>query len=113
MTSRYLTGATSPATVALGTPAINWANLRGAFMVNDTLYTGWSDGTLKSQSFDGNTFGPLTTLPLNGNQFASELTDDQRAHHEHVLRPPHGSALLHQGEHDVKGNGQSPTTTVV
>ena len=43
-------------------------------MVNDTLYTGWSDGTFRRQAFDGNTFGPLTPVALNGNGFASELS---------------------------------------
>ncbi len=73
-TSRYLTGAGSPATVALGTAGIDWSKLRGAFMVNNTLYTGWSDGTLRQQSFDGNTFGALTTVPLSGNPFGGELS---------------------------------------
>lgn len=73
-TSRYLTGATSPATVALGAAGTDWSKLRGAFMVNNTLYTGWSDGTLKRQTFDGEVFGALTSVPLNGNPFGGELS---------------------------------------
>lgn len=72
-TSRYLTGTGIPATVTL-TSATDWSKLRGAFMVNDTLYTGWSDGTLKQQSFDGSTFGPPTTMQLSGNPFGGELS---------------------------------------
>jgi PKD repeat protein len=35
-------------------------------MVNNTLYTGWTDGTFKKQSFDGNTFGAQTTVNVKG-----------------------------------------------
>ncbi|MCZ3387548.1 MAG: PKD domain-containing protein [Actinomycetia bacterium] len=73
-TSRYLAGTSSPATVSLATGGVDWSKLRGAFMVNNTLYTGWSDGTLKQQSFDGNVFGPQSNVPLYGNQFGSDLT---------------------------------------
>jgi hypothetical protein len=64
--SRYLVNSTAPSTVALGAGGINWANVRGSFMVNNTLYTGWSDGTFKEQSFDGNSFGAQTTVNVKG-----------------------------------------------
>jgi PKD repeat protein len=106
VTSRYLTGATSPATVALGAAGVNWASLRGAFMVNDTLYTGWSDGTFKSQSFDGNTFGPLTTLPLYGNSFASELTTTS-GRITSMFYDRRTGRLYYTKANTIKGNGQS------
>jgi hypothetical protein len=49
-------------------PGINLANARGAFLVNDRLYTGWSDGTFSVRSFDGTTLGAPTTIDLNGLQ---------------------------------------------
>ena len=53
---------TSPETITAGTSL--WRNLRGAFMVDGKLYTGWSDSTFKVQTFNGTTFGPQTTIPL-------------------------------------------------
>jgi hypothetical protein len=66
VTSRYLVNTTSPATATLNSGGFNWANVRGAFMVNDTLYSGWSDGTFKKQSFDGNNLGTQTTINVKG-----------------------------------------------
>ena len=53
---------TSPETITAGTSL--WRNLRGAFMVDGKLYTGWSDATFKVQTYNGTTFGPQTTIPL-------------------------------------------------
>ncbi|MEO8105864.1 MAG: PKD domain-containing protein [Actinomycetes bacterium] len=78
VSSRYLTGASAPVVTPLASGGIDWSKLRGAFMVNDTLYTGWSDGTLKQQAFDGNTFGPLSTVEMNSNTFAGELAATTR-----------------------------------
>ncbi|MEX0990114.1 MAG: hypothetical protein WD206_07455 [Actinomycetota bacterium] len=47
------------------TTAVNWNSARGAFTVNDTLYTGWSDGTLLARSFDGTTLGAAQTVDLH------------------------------------------------
>ena len=47
-------------------PNVNLANARGAFMVDDKLYTGLSDGTFTVRSFDGTTLGAPTTINLNG-----------------------------------------------
>ncbi len=99
-TSRYLTGATSPTTAALGTAGIDWSKLRGAFMVNNTLYTGWSDGTLKQQSFDGNTFGALSTVPLNGNPFGSELSGTTGRITSMFYDSRTGAPLLRPCQHD-------------
>ena len=78
-TSRNFTGtAVTASATANGTSS--WRNLRGSFMIDGQLYTGWSDGTFKVQSYDGTTFGPQTTIPLqlvpgvsaSLNRFASE-----------------------------------------
>lgn len=41
-----------------------WGDARGAFMVDDTVYTGWSDGTFTARTFDGTTFGTPHTIEL-------------------------------------------------
>jgi hypothetical protein len=61
-----------PRTIDAGGQA--WNSVRGAFMVDDTLYTGWSNGQLLARSFDGSTFGAPVTVNLNGlTAFANEL----------------------------------------
>jgi hypothetical protein len=53
---------------------IDWSSARGAFMVGDTVYTGWADGRLTYRSYDGTRFG--LTRPVNLNNlvsFASEI----------------------------------------
>ncbi|MBV1853476.1 malectin domain-containing carbohydrate-binding protein [Catellatospora tritici] len=39
-----------------------WANLRGAFLVDNKLFYGMSDGNMYVRSFDGTTFGPAAVL---------------------------------------------------
>ncbi|MCZ3385432.1 MAG: PKD domain-containing protein [Actinomycetia bacterium] len=106
VTSRYLTGAMSPATVALGANGVDWSKLRGAFMVNSTLYTGWSDGTFKQQSFDGTTFGPLTAVPLDGNPFGSELSDTS-GRITSMFYDRRTGRLYYTRANTTMGNGQS------
>jgi hypothetical protein len=50
-------------TVATG---VDWGSARGAFVLNDQLYYGWSDGRLYRRSFDGNSVGPQTAVDLHG-----------------------------------------------
>ncbi len=72
--SRSFDGTTAgdPQTVA-AVPA-DFSSLRGTFQADGTLYTAHSDGTLRARSYDGTTFGPATTIDLNGlTAFASEL----------------------------------------
>ncbi len=78
-TSRQFTGTTvTGALTAEGTE--DWSSLRGSFMVDGKLYTGWNDATFRVQDFNGTTFGPQSTIPLalvsgdstSLNRFASE-----------------------------------------
>lgn len=46
--------------------SMDWSQVRGAFMINGTLYNGSSDGNLYARSFDGSSYGAATTVNLNG-----------------------------------------------
>ncbi|MDQ6686095.1 MAG: PKD domain-containing protein [Actinomycetota bacterium] len=48
------------------------SNLRGAFMLSGSLFTGWSDGSFLRQSYDGSTLG--TEAPVNGQDQLVPLT---------------------------------------
>jgi hypothetical protein len=61
--ARTFTGtSTSGSSTAAGTE--DWSSLRGAFMVDGKLYTGWADRSFRVQDTNGTTFGPQTTIPL-------------------------------------------------
>ncbi|MCU1361930.1 MAG: domain containing protein, partial [Ilumatobacteraceae bacterium] len=69
---RSFDGTTAGAsTVAAGT--IPWNKVRGSFMVNNTLYTLSSDGTLVRRTYDGTTFGPGTATFTYANGILSEV----------------------------------------
>ena len=42
----------------------NWQNVRGAFVVDDVLYSGWADGIFRAQAFDGTTLGAAAAVDL-------------------------------------------------
>jgi hypothetical protein len=65
---------TSSASAAVG--GIDWSSSRGSFMVDGLLYTAFSNGTLRTRTFDGTTFGAESTVNLNGlSAFASDLAN--------------------------------------
>jgi hypothetical protein len=43
-----------------------WDRLRGAFVVDDRLYLGWSGATMTVRPFDGTTLGASSPVPLHG-----------------------------------------------
>jgi hypothetical protein len=51
------------------TPALGgtWGESRGAFLVDSTIYSPWSDGTVLARSFDGTTLGTPVSVPLYPN----------------------------------------------
>jgi PKD repeat protein len=54
---------------------ITWDNVRGTFMLGDTLYYGRSDGFLYKRAFDGTAFGPeLRIDPYNDPAWAGVST---------------------------------------
>lgn len=74
---RRVDPSTSPAagpTVTARNGGDAWGAVRGAFMTDDTLWTGHSDGTFRQRTFDGRTPGAATAVGLNGlTDFATEL----------------------------------------
>ncbi|MCW2611781.1 MAG: domain containing protein [Cryptosporangiaceae bacterium] len=52
----------------------SWGAVRAAFMTDNTLWTGGTNGTFQRRTFDGRTPGVATTVPLNGlTDFSNEL----------------------------------------
>ncbi|MEZ5192784.1 MAG: hypothetical protein R2734_09825 [Nocardioides sp.] len=45
---------------------------RGAFVVGSTLYTAWSDGTLRARAMSGSTLGAPRTVDLYGGTFLGD-----------------------------------------
>ncbi len=63
VTDRPFDGSTAGPTSTIPNPQnIAWSQVRGAFMIGDTLFYGWSDGNFYERSFDGQTFGPATLV---------------------------------------------------
>ncbi|MEO8329127.1 MAG: PKD domain-containing protein, partial [Candidatus Nanopelagicales bacterium] len=73
--AKYLTGSGVPAST---TPASSelWSNARGAVMIDNKVYTGWSDGTFKSRTFDGTGFGAPTNIDLHQRGFTGGFAKD-------------------------------------
>ncbi len=73
---RYTDGTTVGPNVVM-TPTASWSLNRGAFLVDNTLYTGAADGTFARRTVTGTvsgvTFGALTTIPMYGSTFAGEI----------------------------------------
>lgn len=53
--------------------SIDFGNWRGAFLVGDTVYYGYTDGALYSRTFDGGTFGPATKVDPYNDPFWSDV----------------------------------------
>lgn len=50
-----------PAT-PIADPTFPWNNVRGAVLINGTVYLGWSNGYFYSRPFDGTSFGGLSAV---------------------------------------------------
>jgi PKD repeat protein len=63
VTDRSFNGTTAGSTSTIPNPQnITWSQVRGAFMVGNTLFYGWGDGNLYERSFDGQTFGSASLV---------------------------------------------------
>ncbi len=60
-----------------GTGGIDWTAQRGAFMINNDLYTGSSSGVFSKRSYDGSTFGTATPITA-----ADQLTNESDWHNQ-------------------------------
>ncbi len=70
---QFWTGSGAP-TNAATLPLIDaWSQDRGSFLVDGTLYSGWSDGTFRARSFNGTTFGTSTTIETYNNTFLGDI----------------------------------------
>ena len=71
---RSYNGATTVgATSTLAGSGIAWSQAHGAFMLNGTVYYGWSDGKLYTRSFDGTTFGAATVVDPYNDAYWSDV----------------------------------------
>lgn len=71
---RSFNGTTVSNSHAVANGGVDWSSARGAVMIDNTLYTGWSDGTLKARTYNGSSFGPASNVDLNGlTDFANEV----------------------------------------
>jgi len=71
---RGFSGSSVTASTSVANGGQDWSSARGAVMIDNTLYTGWSDGTLKARTYNGTTFGAATNVNLNGlTDFANEI----------------------------------------
>ncbi len=66
-------GVTPPtnSTVVAGT--VPWRTVRGAFMVNSTLYTFHLDGSVMRRTLDGSTFGPGVAIDVWSNNIMTDM----------------------------------------
>ena len=72
---RSYDGTTAGADSVVDPGGRNWNSVRGAFMLNGYLYTGWSDGTFVKQTFDGTTYG--APVLVNTHDLLAPLVDWQ------------------------------------
>jgi PKD repeat protein len=57
-------GATAGPATPVPSTGRSWSQVRGAFMLSGTLYTGWADGHLCSEPFNGSSLGTTSTPTL-------------------------------------------------
>jgi PKD repeat protein len=74
---RSFDGTTAGTVTTDDTGGIDWSSVRGAFMINNDLYTGSSDGTFSRRAYDGTTFGSATTIDA-----ADQLTNETDWHNQ-------------------------------
>jgi hypothetical protein len=71
---REFDGSTVTSSQTVGNGNQTWSDARGAVMIDNTVYTGWSDRTFKTRTFNGATWGAATNVNLDGlTSFGNEL----------------------------------------
>ena len=77
--SRRSTARTAgPASTPSTRRAIAWSQVRGAFMVGNTLFYGYTDGNFYKRTFDGTTFGTPTLVDPYNDPIWSNVADRLR-----------------------------------
>ncbi|SDR68135.1 PKD domain-containing protein [Actinopolymorpha singaporensis] len=56
---------------------IDWTSVRGAFMLGNQIYTGWSNGVFNRRTFDGTSYGTATPITL-----ADQIVNDTAWHND-------------------------------
>ncbi len=69
---RSFDGTSAGVTVPLGAAGA-WGLVRGAFLLDETLYTGQADGTFTRRSFNGSAFGAPTEVAMYGGSFGADI----------------------------------------
>ncbi|MBI5087697.1 MAG: PKD domain-containing protein, partial [Actinobacteria bacterium] len=70
---RSYDGAAAPGAVTVAAGTAPWRTVRGAFMVNDSLFTLHNDGSIVRRTFNGTTFGAGTAMQNYANGIMSEI----------------------------------------
>ncbi len=74
---RSFDGTTAGSVTDDSTGGVDWRTVRGAFMINNDLYAGASDGTFSKRSFDGSTFGSPSVINAS-----DQLTNESDWHNQ-------------------------------
>jgi hypothetical protein len=70
---RFYDGVNAPGSTSTTGGTEAWHLARGGFTVNDTVYTGWSDGAFYRRTFDSNTWGASSPIELFNSTFENDL----------------------------------------
>jgi PKD repeat protein len=70
---RVWDGVSAPTVSSTSAGTVPWRRVRGAFMVNSTLYTFHHDGTIITRQLDGTTFGVGTAIDMWSNDMMAEM----------------------------------------
>ncbi|MGE0141409.1 MAG: PKD domain-containing protein, partial [Ilumatobacteraceae bacterium] len=70
---RNYDGVNAPSAVTVAAGTAPWRTVRGAFMVNDTLFTLHNDGSIVRRTFNGTTFGAGTAMQNYANGIMAEI----------------------------------------
>ncbi len=72
LSRRQFDGSTAGTAQTVDPGGLAWSTVRGSFMLNGQLYTGWSDGSFTRRTFNGSTYGAAT--PVNTHDQLTTLT---------------------------------------
>lgn len=68
----FFDGSSAPSNEATLSGGESFGSARGAMLIDDKVYTAWSDGTFRVRTFDGSTFGASASVNLYNGYFGSQ-----------------------------------------